>query len=96
VTDPDSPTSAGPTVSQPPRRGATKVKVGLYVEDSFLSRARAAYWNTAVQENNRSFSEWAARALERDVLRLEAQYNDSQQWPPLQPGDLPTGRPLES
>jgi hypothetical protein len=37
-----------------------------------------------------------ARALERDVLRLEAQYNGGQQWSPLQAGDLPTGRPLES
>lgn len=81
VTDPNP--NPAPPALQPLRRGATKVKVGLYLEDSFLGRARAAYWNTAAQENNRSFSAWVARALERDVLRLEAQYNGGQPWPPL-------------
>jgi len=32
----------------------------------------------------------------REVARLEAKHHDGQPWPAVEPGQLPTGKPLGS
>jgi hypothetical protein len=73
---------------------AAKTKVGFYQDGADTARARAAYDWTRPQEGHRSFSEFIAAAVMREVYRLEAQYHDGKPWPPVQPGQLPTGKPL--
>lgn len=79
-----------------PTTPATKSKVGFYQDPGHTGRARAAYEWTRLHEGHRSFSDFVAAALMREVARLEAAYHDSQPWPPLEPGELPTGKPLGS
>jgi hypothetical protein len=73
-----------------------KTKVGYYQDPDDVARARAAYEWTRLQENHRSFSDLIAAALMREVARLEEKYNNGQPWPPVEPGHIPTGKPLGS
>lgn len=90
----DTPT---PSAAPPARRtsaSAGKAKVGFYQAPEDTARARAAYDWTRPQEGHRSFSDFIATAVMREVERLEEQYHDGQSWPALEPGQLPTGKPL--
>lgn len=81
----------------PARRAkpTSKNKVGFYQDSDDTARARAAYDWTRPREEHRSFSDFIAAALMREVERLEAAYNDGKPWPSLEPGKLPTGKPLK-
>lgn len=59
-------------------------------------RARAAYDWTRPHEGHRSFSDFIAAPVMREVARLEAKHHDGQPWPAVEPGQLPTGKPLGS
>lgn len=86
-----------PSAAAPARRASTsagKAKVGFYQAPEDTARARAAYDWTRPHEGHRSFSDFIAAAVMREVERLEAQYHDGQSWPALEPGQLPTGKPL--
>jgi hypothetical protein len=72
----------------------TKTKVGFYQDAADTARARAAYDWTRPREGHRSWSDFIAAAVMREVHRLEAEYHAGKPWPPVQPGQLPTGRPL--
>jgi Centromere-binding protein ParB C-terminal len=71
-----------------------KAKVGFYQRPGDTARARAAYDWTRAQTRHRSFSDFIADAIMREVERLEVEYNHGQPWPPMEPGELPTGKPL--
>jgi hypothetical protein len=71
-----------------------KTKVGFYQDTADTARARAAYDWTRPREGHRSFSDFIAAAVMREVHRLEAEYHAGNPWPPVQPGQLPTGKPL--
>ena len=75
---------------------AGKAKVGFYQAPDDTARARAAYDWTRPQEGHRSFSDFISAAVMREVARLETKYHDSEPWPALEPGRLPTGKPLGS
>ena len=90
-----------PAAARPPRGEratptASKAKVGFYQDPDHTARARAAYDWTRPQEGHRSFSDFIAAAVMREVARLEAKYHDGQPWPAVEPGQLPTGKPLGS
>ncbi len=74
----------------------TKSKVGFYQVAADTGRARAAYDWTRPQEGHRSFSDFIAAGVMREVERLEAKYHDGQPWPALEPGELPTGAPMSA
>jgi len=78
------------------RTGGAKVKVGYYQDPDDMARARSAYDWTRPREGHRSLSDFIAHAVMREVERVEKLYNDGQPWPPLEPGELPGGRPLGS
>lgn len=89
VTDPTTratPRGAGP--------GTAKSKVGFYQNPDDTARARAAYDWTRPYEGHRSFSDFVASALMREVERLEAKHHGGEPWPAVEPGQLPTGKPL--
>ena len=75
---------------------AGKTKVGFYQDPDDTARARAAYDWTRPHEGHRSFSDFIAAAVMREVARLEAKHHDGQPWPAVEPGQLPTGKPLGS
>lgn len=75
---------------------AGKAKVGFYQDPDNTARARAAYDWTRPHEGHRSFSDFIAAAVMREVARLEAKHHDGQPWPAVEPGQLPTGKPLGS
>lgn len=75
---------------------AGKAKVGFYQDPDDTARARAAYDWTRPHEGHRSFSDFIASAVMREVARLEAKHHDGQPWPAVEPGQLPTGKPLGS
>lgn len=73
---------------------AGKAKVGFYQDPDDTARARAAYDWTRPREGHRSFSDFIATAVMREVAQLEAKYHDGQPWPAVEAGRLPTGKPL--
>jgi len=73
-----------------------KEKIGFYCRPEDANRARAAYDWTRPLEQHRSLSDFIASALMREVQRLEHKYHDGQPWPPVSPGQLPTGKPVGS
>jgi len=81
-----------PTAAPTPKAG--KSKVGFYQDPTDTARARAAYDWTRPHEGHRSFSDFIAAALMREVGRLEGQYHDGSPWPAVAPGQLPTGKPM--
>lgn len=86
-----------PRAARPPRTIATrKDKVGFYQRPDDTARARAAFTWTHAQEAHRSFSDFVSAALMREVDRLEAKYNGGDPWPPMDAGQIPTGKPLGS
>lgn len=80
------------------RKAALKTKVGFFMPAEEADRARAALVNTFApnQEGPRTFSDLIRRGLLAEVERLERQYNNGKQWPPVQPGQVPTGRPRDA
>lgn len=86
---------------RPTERGATeqdtpKGKVGFYQDRVESARMRAAFDWTRAAEHHASLSDFIAGAVLKEVVRLERKYHDAQPWPDLEPGELPTGRPLSS
>lgn len=81
-----------------PQRAAAKTKVGFFLPADEADRARAALVNTFApnQEGPRTFSDLIRRGLLAEVERLERQYNDGKPWPPVQAGQVPTGRPRDT
>lgn len=73
---------------------SSKGKVGFYQRPEDTARARAAFNWTRLQEGHRSFSDFVAEALMKEVVRLEQEHHAGAPWPPLDPGHLPTGKPL--
>ena len=88
--------AAAPRAPRPARSTSTagKAKVGFYQDSDDTARARAAYDWTRPHEGHRSFSDFIAAAVMREVARLEAKHHDGQPWPAVEPGQLPTGKPL--
>lgn len=85
------------TESPPPPPATTaKIKVGFYQRPEDSARARAAFSWTRPQEGHRSFSDFIAAAVMREVQRLEARYHAGEPWPAMEAGELPTGKPLGS
>lgn len=91
---PDATPSGGGAAKPAP--APAKAKVGYYQDAGDIARARAAYDWTRLHEGHRSFSDFIAAAVMREVERVEGRYHDGQPWPSLKPGELPTGKPLGS
>lgn len=68
-------------------------KTSFYQSPEDGARMRAAFVNTMVPEGLGSLSEFIARAVAREVERLEAQYNEGKPWPAVQPRQVPKGPP---
>lgn len=86
---------AAPLVTEvAPPAPVRKEKVNYYEDPVELARARAAYLHTHVDEGHRSWSEFVAAAVRREVDRLEGERNGGRPWPAVGAGELPTGRPF--
>jgi len=83
-----------PETDRPAADASPKVKVGFYQRPRDSARARAAFSWTRPQEGHRSFSDFIAAAVMREVERLEAEYHEGEPWPSMEAGELPTGKPL--
>lgn len=92
----ESAVAPGTVTTPPAARGAAREKSTFYDTPAGLARARAAYLHTHVAEGERSWAEFVAGAVRREVERREATYNGGRAWPGLSTGALPTGRPLGS
>lgn len=67
-------------------------KVGFYQHPEDTARARGAWMATSNLEGDRSLSDFIAKAISREVERREALYNDGQQFPPIDTGNVSPGR----
>ncbi|WP_448812123.1 ParB family protein [Agromyces bauzanensis] len=77
-----------------PKATPKKTKVSYYAAAEDTNRARAAYAHTHIYEGVISFSDFVAAAVLEKTQRLEESYNAGEPWAPLEPGKLPTGRPI--
>ena len=71
-------------VSEPAPRPVSsggKKQVTFYIEEADRKRAKAAYKATNSQEGHDSWSDFVARALMKEVLHLEATYNNGKPFP---------------
>jgi len=89
---PGTVTAAAPAVAT--SSAGAREKSTFYDTPAGLARARAAYLNSHVAEGERSWAEFVARAVRREVERREEAYNGGRSWAPVSSGQLPTGRPL--
>jgi len=91
---------AGPTVRSPiapPHEGPKSpekrpMSVRVTLEDQ--ARIRATFLATNSAERHGSLSDFITRATLKQVLALETQYNAGKPWPAVDPGEVPTGRPI--
>lgn len=76
-----------------PERGKKKRAntATFYVDPETVARARGAYRYTQGPEGYRSFSDFVVRALEAETARVEAKYNNGQQFDALEAGALSPG-----
>lgn len=87
-------TESAPVASEVPQTAAeTKDKLSGYIDKQAANRARAVFAHTHVYEGVVTFSEWLEVAILHECERLEQSYNGGNQWPPLPPGRIATGRP---
>ncbi|GAA1133819.1 ParB family protein [Citricoccus alkalitolerans] len=84
-----APTAVSETAEEKPR------KVTFYQDNEQRLRARAAYVHTIPVTGATSWSDFIARAVERETLRLEAAYNDGEPFTQM-PGMVRRGRPFSS
>lgn len=80
-----------PTEEAPEKKWPTKVSFYQASEDG--GRMRAAFVNTSMQEGTASLSEFIAKAIAKEVERLEAEYNSGEPWPAVHPRQVPKGPP---
>lgn len=80
----------------PPRK-SDKSKFSFYVRNDLLGRLRAATPDAMVERRVTNMSAWMEQVLEEEVRRLEAQYNDGQEYPQAEAGTVTRpGRPMEN
>jgi len=75
-------------------KGADKKPMSVRATLSDQARIRAAFMATYSAERHGSLSDFITHAALEKVAQLEQQYNNGQPWPPVNAGDVPTGRPL--
>lgn len=81
-----------PTNSEPPKKW--RHKVSIYQDRDFTDRMRGAIIHTTPQEGARTLTDFINGAIEAELERLEAKYNDGKPFPPIGPKGLPQGRPM--
>ncbi len=59
----------------------SRTKMTFYLDANLQNRARAAFKATRHLEDDDSFSDMIARALEAEIRRREIQYNDGSAYP---------------
>jgi hypothetical protein len=92
--DPPSP-GTPPTLPQDTPVPGKKTKIAYYQNMDLAARIRGAYQATAHLEGHRSFSDFHAAVLEKELNRLEAKYNHGQPYQGAAPKSGRLGRPLD-
>lgn len=83
-----------PAGAPAPAPEAPKRSMTVYIDGGLRQRSRAAFQATRTSESDESYSDMIAKAIEAEVARREAAYNDGR---PFAGGaaPLPSGRPLQ-
>lgn len=69
-------------------------KESFYRPPELAVRMRSAFLHTMTTEDGQaSLSAFIASAVQEKVERLEEKYNEGQQWPAVQPNQIPKGPP---
>lgn len=68
-------------------------KTSFYQKPDAGQRMRSTFVHTMLAEGTASLSDFIAGAVQKEVERLEAQYNDGKPWPPVKPKQVPKGPP---
>lgn len=82
------------SVEAPPRKSSGKITIQLKPEEA--ARVRAAFANLPAKVRPRSLGAFAAVPIMEYVRQIEEEYNGGEPFDPIEPGVLPTGRPLGS
>ncbi|WP_143458844.1 hypothetical protein [Leifsonia sp. ALI-44-B] len=80
--------------SKTPTKGADKKPMSVRASLTDQARIRAAFMATNSSERHGSLSDFITQAALEKVAQLEQKYNGGEPWPPLDAGDVPTGRPI--
>lgn len=82
------------------RRGATgaalREQLKVWGAPGLPGRLRAAFLATREETGYRSVSELVEHAIEVELRKLERKHHGGKPWEPVQPGIVPTGRPIGS
>lgn len=71
-------------------------KVSLYQDPELTDRMRGAILYTMPYEGPRTISEFINRLIEKELQRLETEYNNGEQFPGVGAKSFPRGRPMGS
>ncbi|WP_407792030.1 plasmid partition protein, putative yagE1 (plasmid) [Streptomyces sp. L7] len=74
-----------------PREPKSRAKVSFYQDPADTDRVRGAILYTMTTEGSRNLSQFIHKAVMAEVERLEAKYNNGQQFPPVGARELPQG-----
>ncbi|PFG45136.1 hypothetical protein ATJ97_0058 [Georgenia soli] len=85
----------GAPTDQPARaKNPRKPNITFSMADADAARMRSAYAHLPFGVRPRSLSDFIVGAVMAHVRELEAQYNGGEAFPPIDPGVIPTGRPV--
>ncbi|MDA3145787.1 hypothetical protein JSO19_00140 [Leucobacter sp. UCMA 4100] len=87
------PAPAAESVAKPV--AGKKTKVAYYQERAEADRTRGAFQTVGQREGYRTYSDFHAAVMLREVERLEALYNDGKPFESAAPGTGALGRPLD-
>lgn len=111
VDHPAPQTPQPPTVQQPvqggevsatqpraeaPAKKKSSGKITIQLKPEEAARVRAAFANLPAKVRPRSLGAFAAVPIMEYVRQIEEEYNGGEPFDPIEPGVLPTGRPLGS
>lgn len=86
---------AEPIAAPEGEKKAAKTKVGYYQDAEDAARIRGGFQQVGHLEGYRTFSEFHAATLLREIERLEAKYNKGKPFDDAAPRTGRLGRPLE-
>ena len=96
--EPSAPATPVPTTAPAKKEEGEKkkwpTKTSFYQDPEDGGRMRAAFVNTMTTEDGAaSLSEFIAKAVAKEVERLEAEHNKGKPWPAVTPRQTPKGPP---
>lgn len=94
TTEADKPATG--SAEETPAKKQWRHKVSIYQDRDLTDRMRGAILHTIPHEGPRSISDFINGLVEKELRRLETEYNNGEEFPRVSAKGFPQGRPMGS